>query len=164
MEGYLEEAYLCDMCNASTMIDVKLSNDLYSSEWVDASYKSLPSGSYWEPGYCDVTYVKITNNNSFGTYRTLRLEAEGAVSSLADVLEVYLVYSVDQPITPDTIPEGTSLGNLSGVLSNGYLGSIYLEAGETVTVAIVFQMQESAGNEYCGVPLDSSLSLKHTNY
>ena len=165
MDGIVYESYLCDMCNVSTMVEVKLADDLYNSEWVDASYKVLPSSDYWEPGCADITYVRISNNNSSYVHRVLRLEENGMVSNLADVIDVYLVYTDLEYLNPDAIPDGTRLGTLSEILSNGgFLDNVSLDAGETKTIAIVFQMQPGASGEYYGVSLGASLSLKHTNW
>ena len=165
MDGIIRECYSCDMCNQGTMIDIELSDDFNATEWFDASDKTLPSGDYWEPGCYYVTYVKITNNNSFYVDRRLVLEANGPLSDLADVLDVYCIYSPDQALDREMLQNSEKLGTLSEIIANGgTVGSVYFEGGETVTVAIVFQMQLSVGNEYYGATLGSSLTLTHVRY
>ena len=90
--------------------------------------------------------------HSIALCRSLHQEyiaANGEVSELADVIDVYYIDPAEQIANRSDLSEIDRLGTLSEVLANlGATGIGTLEAGKADTITLAFKMQESAGNEY----------------
>lgn len=105
----------------------------------------------------------------------MRILANGIVSELADVIDVYY-FETAKVLTRATVKSGTKLGTLSEVLNNKHTGAISTKvagnlkaknSGEDVkTVTIALHMQESAGNEYQNLSIgtDFTIQLLATQY
>ena len=131
-----------------------------SDEWQDAE-DGTPVFNYnnWEPGYTEVRYVKVSNAGSLAFKWKLNIEANGTVTSLADVIDVYYVKPVNSQIT--SLDGLTSAGKLSDVLATKTASSGTLTRGGYEIFAIAFHMDELAGNEYQNTSLcDGGFSLK----
>ena len=134
--------------------------DYDSDEWNDAE-GNVPvfNYNYWEPGYTEVKYVKVSNAGSLNFKWKLNIEANGAVTDLADVIDVYYVNPVNAEL--ESLDGLTSSGKLSSVLANKTAASGNLVAGGNQIFAIAFHMDELAGNEYQDTSLcDGGFSLK----
>ena len=133
-----------------------------SDEWQDADGNPVFNYNNWEPGYTEVRYVKISNAGSLNFRWKLTIEADGEVTDLSDVIDVYYVNPVTNELTKDGIKSLTSVGTLTDVLENNTaLDGRQLTPGSSVILAIAFHMDELAGNDYQNKSLcDAGFSLK----
>ena len=134
--------------------------DYDSDEWNDAE-DGTPVFNYnnWEPGYTEVKYVKVSNAGSLNFKWKLSIEANGAVSILGDVIDVYYVNPVSTEL--ESLDGLTSVGKLADVLASKTATSGELTPGGNQILAIAFHMDELAGNEYQNTALcDGGFSLK----
>ena len=130
---------------------------------------------YWEPGYTDVKYIRISNDGTLAFKYQLNIvpnitPAEGDVN-LADVIDVY-VFDEDETITRETIAAGTLTDLMAA--NDGVAYGVLLPAegkGSTdvneddaprgeITCCVVLKMQESAGNEYQGLTVGNGFALQ----
>ncbi len=120
-----------------------------TTTWTDASTGAIFNNDLWEPGYTEVRHIKIENKGSLALKYQLNIFANGDVSDLADVIDVYFVdpaVQVQDRTALDGIePEGTLTEILAEMPDNA---SGDLTAGESDTVTIALKMREEAGNEY----------------
>lgn len=141
------------------------------SEWTDASTGAIFNNDKWEPGYSEAKHIKIANEGTLALKYQMRILANGVVSELADVIDVYYFDDAKQLSRADFV-DANKLGTLTEVLnaahakniSNTIAGS--LESGKTKTVTLAFKMQEGAGNEYQNLSIgtDFSIQLLATQY
>ncbi|MBR6792795.1 MAG: SipW-dependent-type signal peptide-containing protein [Clostridia bacterium] len=168
-------------------LDVELtyadgSEDPATATFADASTGAIFNYELWEPGYTEVKHLGIANVGTLALKYQMRILANGVVSKLADVIDVYY-YDTATKLTRDNYATaGVKLGTLTEVLTNNYIddnGEIQdsakslsntikgtLLAGESKTVTLALHMQESAGNEYQGLSIgtDFSVQLLATQY
>ncbi len=139
--------------------------------WQDASKVAIFDYDLWEPGYIQARHLKISNIGTLALKYQLRILANGVVSELADVIDVYF-FDGTAPVTRDMISKATPVGTLSQAL-NTPSASLFTQnvkgdliAGASKTVTIALKMQESAGNEYQGLSIgtDFSVQLLATQY
>ncbi len=122
---------------------------LDTSAWADASGDAIFDYDLWEPGYTVARHVKISNAGSLALKYQLSVVANGEVSSLADVIDVYYLDPARQVGERDALDADMRLGSLSEVLAGlDTTASGSLGAGESHVVTLVLKMRESAGNEY----------------
>jgi len=121
--------------------------DPATAEWKDASKDAIFDYALWEPGYTQVRHIKIANVGDLALKYQLNIVANGEVSELADVIDVYFA---DPAITTDRAMTGmTCIDTLNNALAGmPQNASGTLLAGNTAIVTIALKMQESAGNEY----------------
>ena len=137
---------------------------LEGGNWVSIKDDPQPIFNYdlWEPGYTDATVLKIVNEGSLALRWVAKFVSDYELTILADVIDVYVKSGTDPIAMPtdrnldgytkvgtvaefvNTIEETTN-GYLLAKDENGNGGEAYL--------GIVLKMQESAGNEYQGLPL-----------
>lgn len=135
--------------------------DPASAIWKDASEGAIFNYSLWEPGYTEVRHIKIANEGTLALKYQLNIIANGEVSKLADVIDVYYVDPAKQVDDRDDLDGVTKLGTLSNVLNNiNTTASGNLLAGENHTVTLALKMQESAGNEYQGISIGSEFAVQ----
>ena len=133
-----------------------------STEWNNAE-EGEPVFNYnnWEPGYTQLRYVMVKNAGSLNLKYKLSIEAEGRVTKLADVIDVYYVNPVTTELTKDALKSLTPAGTLSDVLDNKTNTEGSLTPAGTAILAIAFHMDEQAGNDYQGTKLcNQGFSLK----
>ena len=138
-------------------------NDPTSATYTDAATGAIFNYDKWEPGYVDVKHVKISNAGTLALKYQLNIVANGTVSKLADVIDVYFIDPATQITSRTALNDSNKLGTLREVikgLSDGKHGNGYLEAGKSVTVTLVLKMQESAGNEYQGLSIGTDFSVQ----
>lgn len=134
--------------------------------WADASKGHIFNNDKWEPGYVEAKHLKIANEGTLALKYQLRILANGVISMLADVIDVYYF---DQAVQMDRadFANATKLGTLTEVLNvkntANFISNVVadsLEARESKIVTLAFKMQESAGNEYQELSLGSDFSIQ----
>ncbi len=117
--------------------------------WNDASTGKIFNNDKWEPGYVEVRHIKISNVGTLAFKYQLNIFANGDVSDLADVIDVYFVDPAvkvaDRTALNSIAPVGTLTQILAGMPDNA---SGELLENETDTVTLALKMREDAGNEY----------------
>ena len=156
---------------ASTNNIIQSGNLDVEMEWKDATatgaqqtYKDASEGAIfnydkWEPGYVEAKNIKISNVGTLALQYNLHIVANGEVSKLADVIDVY--YAEGEYVLADrAMTELTLIGTLSDVL-DGMPANMTgdLEAGENDIVTIALKMQEDAGNDYQGLSIGTNFSV-----
>lgn len=134
-----------------------------STEWCDASSTAVFSSNIWEPAYVVPHHIKITNEESIDLKYRLYLVANGEISKLAEVLDVYLIYPAIQVADRSALKTEYKLGTVADLLDGSTiisLGENSINAASTDYVTIAVKMQESAGNEYQNVDFDIGFSIR----
>ncbi len=132
-----------------------------SSDWTDASKGAIFKSELWEPGYTEVRHIKIANEGTLALKYQLNIIANGEVSKLADVIDVYYVDPAVQVADRTTLTDANKLGTLTEVLANiSTTASGNLKTGEKDTITLALKMQESAGNEYQNLAIGSDFSIQ----
>ena len=135
--------------------------DPTNASWTDASTGAIFNCDKWEPGYVEVRHIKIANEGSLALKYKVNIVANGEVSDLADVIDVYYVDPAIQVADRATLANAPKLGTLTEVLEGlGESGNGTLEAGTADTITIALKMQESAGNEYMNKSIGSDFSIQ----
>ena len=119
----------------------------------------------WEPGYTEAKHIKVANEGTLALKYQMRIIANGVVSELADVIDVYFFADAKQ-LDRNSVTGGEHLGTLAEVLnvkhatniSNKVSGS--LEAGTSKTITLALKMQEDAGNEYQNMSIGTDFSIQ----
>ena len=131
-----------------------------SADWTDASKTAIFDYELWEPGYVQVRHVKISNEGTLALKYQVQIVANGEVSDLADVIDVYYVDPAVQVADRAALANTPKLGTLTEVLENlGDTGNGTLEAGEADTITIALKMQEDADNKYQNLSIGSDFSV-----
>ena len=132
-----------------------------SDDWKDASEGAIFNSTLWEPGYAEVRHIKIANEGTLALKYKLHIIANGDVSALADVIDVYYVDPATQIADRTALTEDRKLGTLTDVLA-GLDTSGYgeLKAGEYDTVTLALKMQETAGNEYQDLSIGTDFTVQ----
>lgn len=134
-----------------------------SADWIQVgSDADQPIFSYtlWEPGYTQVRHIKIVNNGNLALNYQMKIVANGAVSNLADVIDVYYTTSAQQIAARADMAAMTKMSSLSAALSNlSQTVNGSLLAGAETTLTLALKMQETAGNEYQNKSIGSDFSI-----
>ena len=135
------------------------------STWTDASSGPVFNYNNWEPGYTEVKYVKVSNDGTLNLRWKLSIEAEGTVSELADVIDVYCITLPDDRTTvytKDEVLSGTRLGTLTEILeSKDTASGDVLTPGKSAVIMLAFHMDELEGNDSQEMSLcDAGFALK----
>lgn len=134
------------------------------SAWNEAN-GAIFDNDKWEPGYSEAKHIKIANEGTLALKYQMRILANGVVSELADVIDVYYFDDAKQLSRADFV-DANKLGTLTEVLNVTYAKNISntiagsLEAGTTKTVTLAFKMQETAGNEYQNLSIGSDFTIQ----
>ena len=129
-----------------------------SADWADASAGPIFNYTLWEPGYTQVRHIKIENIGTLGLKYQLAIEANGAVSDLSDVIDVYYTDPADQ--VADRTVLTNKLGTLTEVLAAfDSTAAGELKPGESHVVTLALKMQETAGNEYQDKAIGADFSV-----
>ncbi len=131
-----------------------------NTTWKDASEGAIFDCDNWEPGYVEVRHIKIENKGSLALKYQLNIVANGEVSDLADVIDVYYADSAVQVTDRAALVDDSKLGPLTQALA-GVLdtASGNLAPNEAHIVTIALKMQESAGNEYQNKSIGSDFAV-----
>ena len=131
-----------------------------TTTWTDASTGAIFNYDNWEPGYVEVRHIKIANEGSLALKYKVLIEANGEVTDLADVIDVYYTDPAAQVADRTQLIADKKLGTLKEVLANlGQTGNGTLESGAKDVITIAFKMQESAGNAYQGKAIGTDFSI-----
>lgn len=131
------------------------------SGWTDASVGPIFNNDKWEPGYTEVRHIKISNEGSLSLKYKINIIANGTVSDLANVIDVYYADPAMQIGARDNISEDKKIGTLKDVLAGlDISGNGSLLAGENDTITLALKMQESAGNEYKNKSIGTDFSVQ----
>ena len=141
---------------------------LDTAEWKDASTGAIFNYNLWEPGYTEARHVRISNKGNLALKYEIRIAANGEVSKLADVIDVYYIKDGKQITSRTGLTDENKIGTLSQVLANPYAAKGHILAGDNAAdvATIALKMQESAGNEYQNLSIgtDFSIQLVATQY
>ena len=138
--------------------------DPANTTWTDASEGAIFDYANWEPGYTEARHLKVTNVGTLALNYQMRIVANGIVSDLANVIDVYY-FDEDKALTRGDLANATYLGTLTEVLgtekhlSNTIKGSLLAGAPSDIHT-IVLKMQETAGNEYQNMDLGCTFSVQ----
>ncbi len=128
--------------------------------YIDASKGAIFNYQKWEPGYVEAKNIKIGNAGTLALKYQLNILATGAISELADVIDVYYAEG-EITLAGRDMTELTKIGTLSQVLDQiNTTASGDLLEGETDYVTLALKMQESAGNEYQGLEIGSEFAVQ----
>ena len=144
-----------------------------AANWKDASTGTIFNYNKWEPGYVEARHIQVKNTGSLALAYQLRIVANGTVSKLADVIDVYYFENATQ-LTRANVENGEWLGSLAdimgtdknltktvkGVLVPAEEETNSLKSEKTITLA--FKMRETAGNEYQNLSIGSSFAVELT--
>ena len=149
-------------------------------DWKNAKDGAIFNSTLWEPGRIEAKHLKIANEGTLALRYQMRIIANGVVSDLADVIDVYYFYDVDNAtdltgavqLERADFDSAIKLGTLAEVLDVNNVNNIFktvsgtLESKKETTMTIAFKMQESAGNEYQekSIGTDFSIQLFATQY
>lgn len=125
----------------------------------DASEGAIFNNDLWEPGYVEAKNIKINNIGTLALKYNLNIAADGEVSELAKVIDVYFAEG-EYTLTDRSMSELTKVGTLSDILAGmpaNMTGDLLADTADTVTIAL--KMQESAGNEYQDLAIGSDFSV-----
>ena len=108
-----------------------------SANWNDASTGAIFNYDLWEPGYTEVRHIKIENKGSLALKYQLSIAANGEVSELADVIDVYYLDPAQQLSERSAIASDKKLGTLTQVLAAiSTTASGDLEPGQSHTITL----------------------------
>lgn len=125
----------------------------------DASLGAIFNYDKWEPGYVEAKNIKISNVGTLALKYNLHIAANGEVSELADVIDVYFAEG-EYTLASRDMTELTLVGTLSDILDGmpaNMAGDLKANTADTVTIAL--KMQEDAGNKYQGLSIGSDFSV-----
>ncbi|MBR2908181.1 MAG: SipW-dependent-type signal peptide-containing protein [Clostridia bacterium] len=132
-----------------------------ATAWEDASKGAIFNNDKWEPGYVEVRHIKISNVGTLSLKYQLHIAANGDVSDLADVIDVYFVDPAvqvsDRTALDGITPVGTLTEVLAGMPGNAS-GDLLANTSDVVTLA--FKMREEAGNEYQNKAIGSDFAIQ----
>ena len=129
--------------------------------WADASTGAIFNYDKWEPGYAQVRHIKIANVGTLALKYKVTIVANGEVSDLANVIDVYYLDPAAQIADRSTLTDNNKLGTLTEVLAAlGETGNGSLVAGTADVITLAFKMQENAGNEYQGKSIGTDFSVQ----
>ena len=147
------EMYWADGAKAVPAVD--------DAGWKDASTTAIFDYANWEPGFVQVRHVKIANEGSLALKYEVSIIANGEISDLADVIDVYYADPAVQVADRTSLTDDNKLGTLTEVLAalgNTGNGTLAAETNDTITIA--FKMQETAGNEYMDKSIGTNFSVQ----
>lgn len=136
--------------------------------WQDASQGAIFNYDKWEPGYVQARHIKISNVGTLAFKYEMQITANGVVSKLANVIDVYFFDDAVQT-TRASFTDANKVGTLADVLNGGAVnaltntvkGQLLAEEGNNEDViTIAFKMRENAGNEYQGLSIGTDFSIR----
>ena len=153
--------------SGSLKLDLLVLNEVETTtgtrnEWVSIKDDQDPLFTYdnWEPGYTDVTILKVENLGSLALKWEARFASEQPLSALAQVIDVYVLPGVEEyPEDRDDLNGWNKVGTLNQFVNTisettyGYLDGKNSGGTTSATLGIALKMQESAGNEYQNLTL-----------
>ena len=117
---------------------------LDSDEWQNADGVPVFTYDNWEPGYTDVKYIKIKNAGNLAFKWRLTIEAEGEVTDLAEVIDVYYVNPITAEMTG--IDGYSNVGTLDAVIDNHITDPLLTKVSLAVTIEVKHSSKRLAEN------------------
>jgi predicted ribosomally synthesized peptide with SipW-like signal peptide len=134
--------------------------DPETTSWNATEGTAIFNNNKWEPGYAEVRHIKISNKGSLALKYKVLFKANGKVSDLADVIDVYYADPAKQVSSKADLANMAKLGTLTQVLASlGETGNGELLADQADTITLALVMQETAGNEYAGKAIGGTFSI-----
>ncbi len=136
-----------------------------TEEWEDAATNAIFDHDLWEPGYVQARHLKIANVGSLALKYELRILANGDVSILSDVIDVYYVDTATK-LDRTTVENAEKLGTLTDILDETKATAIFntikgkLDAGKEKTLTLALKMRESANNDYQNLAIGSDFAVQ----
>lgn len=130
-----------------------------TADWKDAAEGAIFKCNTWEPGYVEVRHIKIENKGTLALKYAISIIANGTVSKLSDVIDVYYVDPAKKVEARADLTDGMKLGTLTNVLASLDAAG-ELKPGENHTITLALKMQETAGNEYQNLSIGSDFSIQ----
>jgi predicted ribosomally synthesized peptide with SipW-like signal peptide len=128
--------------------------------WTNAASGAIFNYDNWEPLYTEVCHIKIENKGTLALKYQLNISADGAVSELVNVIDVYYFDPAQQVDNRNVLTEDKKIGTLAQVLASlESTATGKLLQGESITITIALRMQPDAGNEYADLSIGSSFSV-----
>ena len=132
-----------------------------TAEWTDASTGAIFNYDRWEPGYVEARHIKIENVGTLAFKYKVKFIANGEVSKLADVIDVYYCDPATQVVDRTALVDEIKIGTLADVIENmGESASGNLVAGANHNITLALKMREDAGNEYQGLSIGTNFSIR----
>lgn len=166
----------------SGTLDVEMAWSEDLNTWTDAAEGAIFDYQYWEPGYTEIRYVKVSNVGNLAFKYKLNIIPNMIVAEdefdLADVIDVYMIPDVTAPIARADIAGLTSVGTMSSLMADpdGAARGVLIPKAEnrspnfvmpaeayekeSFTVAIALKMQEDAGNDYQNLSVGEGFSVQ----
>ena len=134
------------------------------ANWKDASEGAIFDYTNWEPGHTEARHLKVSNLGSLALNYQMRIVANGVVSDLANVIDVYYI-SEDKALTRDDLADATYLGTLMEVLGTEHHLSktVYgsLKVNDPSDIHTIFlKLDTNVGNEYQDMDLGCTFSVE----
>ena len=85
--------------------------------WADASQGAIFNYELWEPGYTEVRHIQIKNVGTLALKYKIIIVANGDVSELADVVDVYYMDPAEQIANRDALADKRPMSNLTTALA-----------------------------------------------
>ena len=135
---------------------------LAAEGWQDASGIAIfgDGGKLWEPGYTVARHVRIGNRGNLALKYEIRVMADGEVSELADVIDVYYIEGGQKLDSRDQLEQMNRIGTLADILADPAVANGHISAGEAEVATIVLKMQETADNKYQGMSIGTEFSIE----
>ena len=137
--------------------------DPNAATWVDATEGPIFNNDLWEPGYTEARHIKVTNDGTLALNWKLAIVANGTVSMLGDVIDVYYYdfngRGVAKQVNDRDVSGLEYVGTLTEWLSSDIVSGT-LQAGKDYSMTIVLKMREEAGNEYQDLSIGTNFSVK----
>ncbi len=139
---------------------------LDAAVWKDASAEAIFTYDKWEPGYTETRHVRIHNQGNLSLKYEVRIQANGTVSALADVIDVYYIEGGKQIADRTDLTDGDKIGTLAQILKAPAVAAGHLLKDGTDVATIALKMREDAGNQYQGLSIgtDFAVQLLATQY
>ena len=129
-----------------------------AANWKDASTEAIFDYDLWEPGFVQARHIKIANKGTLALKYQLQIVANGEVSDLAKVIDVY--FADPATVADRAMTDMTRVGTLEEVLAGMPQNAAgTLLAGENAEVTLALKMQETAGNEYQNKAIGTDFSV-----
>lgn len=135
--------------------------DPATATYADASTGAIFNYDLWEPGYAVARHIKIENKGTLALKYKVQIIANGEVSKLADVIDVYYADPAVKVESRDALTDSMKIGTLTDVLAGMETTAAgNLLAGASHNITLVLKMNENAGNEYKNLSIGTDFSVQ----